>query len=267
MSPIPSLRARRLLTRVPSAFRTIAFSLATLIGPASLPVASARDASELFAATPGASRTSPPDYVDSVHVAEGCYISTVAYLTKFSAAFPDEFGSAVTIHPKSHLTPHTIALLTWRDHWWLRDEFLGVLPVNLPVRTREITEQIKSSSEAALERRALRLSATRQTRRAGLHSRDDRVLDAPREVARAATLLQFASEAFHIESRGRKTCMLLFRPRPGTIAVYDPAHGTATAKTDLTSSVEIVALVAERLGYAAAIVRPASRLLVAAVSR
>jgi hypothetical protein len=246
--------------------RVTALAFMAFITLLPLPAAPASDRTESSIAGPGTSPASPPVYQDSDHVSQGCYISTVVYLAKFLAAFPGEFGSPVTIHPKPYPTPHTIALVTWRNEWWLRDEFLGVIRLNLPVTTLEVTAHVTNHAEATLERRALHLSQNVRARIASFGARNGGGVDAFREISQAAKLLPFTSELFRIESRGQKIPLLFFRPRPGYIAVYNPVFGTATAETEVTSSIKVVELVAERLGYPVASVRPDHRHLVAAIT-
>ncbi len=214
-----------------------------------------------FAATSAPAPVTPPDFPDTTHVREGCFISSVAYLAKFAAEFPGEYGAPVSVHPRIYPTPHTVALVTWAGEWWLRDEFVGVFRLNLPVASREITESVRHRAEVALDRRVRGLS--RQERESilslGLHG--NRAVDAAREVAAAANLIPFDGEHFRIVSGGREVPVLFFRPSPGRIAVYDANFGTASAATDIADSATIVRLVAEQLGYRAASVRPAVSLV------
>lgn len=209
------------------------------------------------AASANPAPSSPPRFPDAIHVREGCFISSVAYLAKFEAEFPGEFGAPVAVHPRIYPTPHTVALVTWAGEWWLRDEFVGVLRLNMPVVAREITVDVKDRAEKALDRRVRSLSAKDRAGilSPGLHERG--AVDAAREVDAAEKLIPFAVERFHIMSGGRETPVLFFRPSPGKIAVYDARFGTAAAETAMADSAMIVGMVAEHLGYKAASVRPA----------
>ena len=74
----------------------------------------------------------PPVFADAAHVANGCYISAVAYLAKFSTAFPAERGEpAAFVLPSAGGSnqPHTLAIVSWRGEWWARDEYFGVVPL------------------------------------------------------------------------------------------------------------------------------------------
>ncbi len=197
----------------------------------------------------------PPDFPDTTHVREGCYISSVAYLARFAAEFPGEFGAPCSVHPRIYPRRHTVALLTWAGEWWLRDEFAGVMRLNLPVASREITETVRRRAEVTLDRRVRGLSASERARILSLGLHGNRAVDAAREVALAAQLLPFASAVYHVESNGREIPVLFFRPSPGCIALYDPQFGTATAETDCPSDSALVELVAQRLGYRVTCVR------------
>jgi len=198
----------------------------------------------------------PPEFPDTTHVHEGCYISSVAYLARFAAEFPGEFGAPCSVHPRIYPRPHTVALLTWAGEWWLRDEFAGVMRLNLPVASREITETVRRRAELMLDRRVRRLSPADRERilSLGLHGR--RAVDASYEIAQAARLLPFASALYRVKSDGREIPVLFFRPGPGRIALYDPQFGTATAETAGTNSAKLVEAIAARLGYNVTSVRP-----------
>lgn len=205
----------------------------------------------------------PPHHPDTVHVPEGCYVSTVAYLARFSAEFPADWGAPFTAFLASNRWHHTVALVTWRGEWWLRDEFLGVRRLNLPVASPAISETVARRAEAAIGRMASQVSRTLRARIAGVGRR----FDAAQEVAKAAALLPSPGEVFLVSSLDREIPVLFFRPCPGSIALYDPNFGTATAETAATNSASIVEAVAQRLGYKVTSVRPGSRHLIAAVGQ
>src|SRR5690349_17649388 len=60
----------------------------------------------------------PPAFPDAQHVLNGCYISTLAYVTRFRAAFPSERAQPLTVELKQFHGRHTIAVMTWRGAWW-----------------------------------------------------------------------------------------------------------------------------------------------------
>ncbi len=229
-----------------------AVALALMITP-SLPLASGQT-NETAA---------PPHQPDAVHVPEGCYISTVAYLGRFAVEFPGEWGAPFTAFLASNRWHHTVALVTWRGEWWLRDEFLGAIRMNLPVASRAVTAPVARHAEATLGRVASQLSRAQRARIAVIGRR----FDATHEVAKAAKLLPFPGEVFLVSSHGREIPLLFFRPAPGCIAVYDPHFGTAVAETTTGNSAKVVEVVAERLGYKVTSVRPETRHLIAAIGR
>ena len=209
----------------------------------------------------------PPDFPDTTHVREGCYISSVAYLARFAAEFPGEFGAPCSVHPSIYPRRHTVALVTWAGEWWLRDEFAGVVRLNLPVASREITETVRRRAETRLDRRVRGLSSADHARILSLGLHGNRTINPAHEVAQAARLLPYESTRYRVECRGRESPVLFFRPSPGWIALYDPQFGTATAETDSPRDAALVELIAERLGYKVTSVRPDPRHLIAALAR
>jgi len=227
----------------------LALTVATLL-PSS--TARAGNAPRETIARPGVAPSAPPDFPDAIHVPNGCYISTAAFLVKFSAAFPSELAVPLTIEPNEYPGPHTVALVSWQNQWWLRDEFLGVFSLNQPVGDAGVTDRLRRTATAAVDRRATRIP--RHTRFAIARHSAQLATGAvsARDVATAAKLLPCPSEPFRITCRHRDTALLFFRPGAGCIAVYDPLTGTALAEIDDdASSARIVKLVAARLGYQA----------------
>lgn len=243
--------------------RTLRAAALALMTTATLPLLAGPAADP--AAAPAAQPATPPRHEDTVHVPLGCFISTTAYLAKFAAEQPGEFGAPLTAFLGVIRRHHTSAVVTWRGEWWLRDEYLGVIRLGLPVAAREITERVARRAEATLEREAAKLPAELRARIAGIGHTVNRDFSAAREVARAAALLPFPAEIYLVTCGHREVPMLFFRPGPREIAVYDPHHGTATAETDSHRHTGIVELVAQRLGYGVTSVRlDQSRLLASA---
>ncbi|MDP3073101.1 MAG: hypothetical protein Q8N18_22600 [Opitutaceae bacterium] len=209
----------------------------------------------LSAARAAPGPATPPDFPDTTHVREGCYISSVAYVARFAAEFPGEFGAPCSVHPRIYPKRHTVALVTWAGEWWLRDEFAGVMRLNLPAASREITETVRRRAEVTLDRRVRGLTSSERARILSLGLHGSRTLDAAHEIAEAARLLPYASALYRVESNGREIPVLFFRPSPGWIALYDPHFGTATAETDSPRDAAIVEAIAERLGYRVTSVR------------
>ena len=198
----------------------------------------------------------PPAFPDAGHVPNGCYLSTTAYLTRFTAEFPAERAAPVAIAPCGFSAKHTIALLSWRGEWWGRDEYFGVFALNRTVAG--------NPDPAALARWAEHLLA-KHAMRAVKAGRGDYAPAAPdalpaRELAAlvraAAAALPRANEIFWVHGGREAVPFLLFHPAAGVIAVYDPLHGTATAETKLTDGETIVGLIAAKFGYRVTAVRP-----------
>lgn len=192
----------------------------------------------------------PPDFADATHVQNGCFISTTAYLAKFSAAFPAEQGRAITVTPRQYETPHTIALISWRGSWWARDEYCGVFALGSSVAKTSDSRQLSKLATTVLEKLATKLAKAGRVQLApdAVQLSSD---EQAREVAVAARLLPVATEKFRIKSKGQEISLLLFRLSGGKIAVYDPSSGTLTATCTSTDSVNIIAAVAVQLGYTA----------------
>ncbi len=69
-------------------------------------------------------------------MANGCYVSTIAFLARFQAEFPGERGVPLVMVRRNANTvrwSHTIALVSWRGEWWGRDEYYGVFALDREV--------------------------------------------------------------------------------------------------------------------------------------
>ncbi len=193
--------------------------------------------------------SAPPDFPDTVHLENGCYLSALVYIAQFTAAFPGERAAPLTVRPRNFDEPHTIALLSWNGRWWGRDEYCGVFEIRSSVGNGVITASVKKMAETALGYRASQLARQGRVTIAPPTPPDLPVALRARDVALARMLLPLATEQFWIRSAGREIPVLFFRPTAERVAVYDPQNGTATAETANTDAAEIVALVAARLGY------------------
>ena len=193
--------------------------------------------------------SAPPDFPDTAHVPEGCYISTAVFVAKFRAAFPEEAAVPATVNVKHYHGPHTVALVSWRGRWWLRDEFMGAVALDATVDARVAGETVRVKAEATLDRRTRLLSKRTRERLADAGDRVVAAMDAALDVATAAALLPCNSERFWVTCGDREVPMLVFRPAVGVVAVYSPIHGTATAETAITNSGRVVELIARELGY------------------
>jgi hypothetical protein len=194
----------------------------------------------------------PPAYSDAAHVLNGCAISTMVYVSRFVAEHPSETARLLVVRIRNSdgiTRPHTMALLTWRQRWWGRDEYFGVFPLDLAVKNGVVTDDVVACAERRLDRHSDERAKDPHLalpRPPPSHlSADQRA----REVALARTLLPFASECFWVRCADAEIPLLFFRPAPGQIAVYDPLTGTAQAEVECRDSEKVVAAVADRLGY------------------
>jgi hypothetical protein len=196
-----------------------------------------------------ASSAIPPDYPDQYHVTNGCYISTHGYIAKFKTAFPEERAEPITILPRRGgiRKPHTVALISWRGRWWLRDEYFGITSVRLPV-TPAITPERIADRVAGI---CGQDSMTRVEKNSGSStiapefSLEQRLSD----VLGAAAVIRGEAEVYLVHSGATRIPMLYFPLRPGVVAVYDPHYGTALATSNTTDGLKVVPLVAQTLGY------------------
>jgi hypothetical protein len=187
-------------------------------------------------------------------VANGCYVSAVAYLAKFSAAFPAERGEpAAFVLPNADggQKPHTLALISWKGEWWARDEYFGVVPLGCSSATALDPRLAQRRIDAGFRQ----LSEPR--RRRAVELRQKTIL-APAsvtsewrfaEIKTAQRLLPFPAEIHWLTDGRHSIPFLYFRPGGDAFAVYDPGVGTASAVSPVRDGALLVAAVAERMGY------------------
>jgi hypothetical protein len=207
--------------------------------PDSNPTASARPAA-------------PPDFPDALHVVNGCYLSSLAYLARFTALYPDERGEVIAINARLANEPrkfHSIAIMSWRGHWWGRDEYFGVFPVRLPVSPGITAERLQHRARSACENHAKALLSNRLIQVPAAPPRTLSPALRAANVEAAAEIIRLPSQVFHVRSGREVFPVLFFRPAPGCIAVYDPLKGTASAECDTTDDAVVVAAVVRRVGY------------------
>jgi hypothetical protein len=196
----------------------------------------------------------PPVFPDVAHVANGCYVSAVIYLAKFSAVFPAERGEpAAFVLPNADGSnqPHTLALISWRGEWWARDEYFGVVPLGCSSAAPWSPRLAQLRADAGFRRRAefLRRQAAdvrRETAPAqGGLTPEWRLA----EILSAQRLLPFPSEIHWRPGDRSPIPFLYFHLAGDSFAVYDPAKGTASALSPVRDGAALVAAVAERMGY------------------
>lgn len=206
------------------------------------------------AALPAAEVSAPPAYPDRYHVFNGCHISSVTYLVRFTAEFPAENGHAhvaVLRNADGSIKPHTMALITWRGEWWCRDEYYGVFRLHCPADKAPDLHHL----ERLFEDQAVRVN-----RRQRVHP-----LKAPEyftasqrlhDVTAVAAGLPFPKTVFWVGHGKQEVPVVFFRPAPGVVAVYDPAHGTAVAECSVANDVRVASALATKLGYRAEAIHP-----------
>jgi hypothetical protein len=209
----------------------------------------------------------PPHHPDAVHLPEGCYLSSLAYLAKFAAEFPAEQGTVHTAFLPAKPGHHTVALMTWRGEWWLRDAFLGVIRLRVPATVRADADNLARRVAVTLEQQVSRLTPNRRDRVARAGEDAERRIDAARAVADAARLLPGPSTVFLVAADGRNIPVLFFRHGSGSVALYDPEIGTGAAETDHPRDTAVVEALARSMGRRVTSVWIDPRRLVAAGRR
>lgn len=192
-----------------------------------------------------------------IHVANGCYISSFVYLSRFRAAYPAERAETAAIvlpNADGSFKPHTVAIVSWHGQWWARDEFYGLADLRSPSSRPWDLATVTGRVDAICRERAARQTA------AGHRRQPDRAPAEQAEAIRwriehiqmARQLLPVPSEIVWLRSGGQKMPWLFFRTSEGgSFAVYDPSIGTAQALADVKDAGRLVAAVAERMGYPA----------------
>jgi|GEM_PF-2566821 hypothetical protein len=245
MQPPKILQTRRAIhgTRLGS----LVFAL-LLIATLTVPGVRAADLRPEASVTPQV----PPAYPDRTHVTNGCHISTITFLDRFLAEFPDEQGEPLVItmlNADGVRRSHTIALISWQGQWWCRDESFGVFALGCPVEAQPDRRRLNTKAETMLEKHAKMLiraaMATPQPAPPTEMSSEQRI----REVAVAARMIPFPTTIFWVKCGSRELPVAFFRPTARQIAVYEPLHGTCLAECSSRDDAKVVSLVASRLGY------------------
>jgi hypothetical protein len=193
----------------------------------------------------------PPAYPDSVHVTNGCHLSTIAFLARFLAEFPSERGEPLvvkTLNADGIRRFHTIALISWHGQSWCRDEYLGTFALDLPVAAPPDKKRLVATAVRVLEARAQTLI------RAMLYNPGPAVStvgseERIRDVMTAVRIIPFPTTIFWVKCGVREFPVAFFRPTNQQIAVYHPVHGTCLAKCSSGNDAKVVALVAAQFGY------------------
>lgn len=163
------------------------------------------------------SRGQPPAWPDTAFVANGCYISTAAYLARLRAEYPTVVARAESVRLPSGRW-HTIAVVAWERRTYLRDMYIGVAPARGDVQ--------RSYDRALSTWRA----------RGGRHGYSERVAcsvaERRAEVEAAAHLLATErTEIVSVLSNRGPTPVLAWTTAAGELALYEPTTGTAVGLT------------------------------------
>lgn len=172
----------------------------------------------------------PANIVDPQHVANGCHISASRYIAAIGT------GSTHTVElPDGR--KHTVAVIADADGQWIRDEFIGVIPVR--------GGDLQLSYSAALKR--WRKTATQaeidlQANEVVPASFDDRLA----EVRRARELLG-TGDIVVAETKAGRVPTLVWR-NADRMCCYEPSVGTIAANSAKNSPAYAVAALTHALG-------------------
>lgn len=197
------------------------------------------------------SRTPPPSLPDDVRVTNGCHLSALRYVARFLEAHPRESASVIVIAPPDARGPrraHSIVLLTWQGDWWGRDENFGVFPLRRGTRHPIAQPRLIALAEAAYVRHT-RAVLGQKPRRPLPGSPELPLEQRLAEVRTAATIVPLPTQIFVAAGRDGEIPLLLFRPQPGWVGVYDPQHGTVLGESASFDGVGIIRYVVQHLGY------------------
>lgn len=208
-----------------------------------------------FGASDDGASPVPPAFADAHHVLQGCYLSTLAYLARFRAAFPAERAAPLTVELKKFHGRHTIAVVSWRGCWWGRDEFFGIFALDRRVAKEPDVTRLVHRAEKVLDEHAAHVVSSSRGEWAPPPPRQLPAAERARLVRLAAELLPIPSELFWLGGAREEIPLLLFRPAPRVVCIYDPLTGTAQAETDATHGPSIARAFAAQLGYAGVTVR------------
>ena len=217
--------------------------------------------------------SAPPALPDSLHVPNGCHLSTLAYLTRFLAQYPQEAGEALVIEMHNDAGVrwnHTIAVISWHGQTWCRDEYFGVFALDCRYSQKPVASRLALKAEAALSRHS------RSQLRSGAVSpltpppTDLSAQQRAADVETAASKVPFPATVFWVKSGQHEVPVAFFRPNSSQIAVYEPLHGTCLAECACRDDAKVVSLVAARLGLRPDSVRaelPAAHAVLVAAAR
>ena len=204
------------------------------------------------AAAAAESDREPPYYPDAVHVFNGCHLSTLAYLARFTAEFPAEQGQPLVLvmdNADGIKRPHTVSLISWQGSWWCRDEYFGVSALGLRVNQNLSLARISSRAESRLKKHFRAQMSKPNTLRPPTVPATLSPAQALREVSVAVQKIPLPSTIYWVQSGRSEIPLVFFRPTRDTIAVYHPTFGTCVAECTASDDDGIVKSVAALFGY------------------
>lgn len=159
----------------------------------------------------------PPAWPDTACVANGCYVSTAAYLARLRAAYPTVVARAESVRLPSGRW-HTVAVVAWERRTYLRDMYIGVAPAHGDVQRsydRALSMWRAQGGRHGYRERVARSAAERRA-----------------DVETAAHLLGTEqTEIVSVLSNRGPIPVLAWKTAEGELALYEPTTGTAVGLT------------------------------------
>jgi hypothetical protein len=203
----------------------------------------------------------PPRYTIEDHVYNGCHLSTLAFLARFNADFPNEQGEALILsmrHARGVRKNHTVALVSWRGSWWCRDEYFGVLALGRKAEAHPDMARLTERLQVVLERRGREFVDMPGVERPVEAPSELTVAERFHQAVVATRIIPVPSRIFWVGKGRSAVPVVFFRTGASEIGLYDPLNGTCVATCALQDDAKVVALAAARLGYDAREVHPDS---------
>lgn len=169
----------------------------------------------ILSITAANTHAAPDALPDAQHVANGCYISAVVYISKSRTG-----RTEIVTLPSGQ--QHSVAVLTMDGIDYLRDEFIGVHRIAGDVQrtySRALKRWLKTATPEQIAQQANEVIPHKLEQRRG-------------EVARAKALLG-GGEIVQVGDR----VALVWSPSAGVLAAYEPQIGTLVAETKAPSAI------------------------------
>ena len=190
----------------------------------------------------------PPGYPDRVHLTNGCQLSSMLFLRRYTAEFPAERGVRLVVNNYSGINQHSVSLVTWQGEWWCRDDRLGIFPLGVKVEGSEMPAKIEKTVSRELSRRAKAEYRDADLKRMARENYNPPAERRSVDVVNAASMVE-GSTVYWVTAGNKEVPVLFFRPTADSIGVYDPAFGSAVAVVHCSNVDQIVTAVTKQLGY------------------